>query len=95
MEEILRKTMLDLAASYAEAASVSLQSIGQSIMRDNTFFRRIDEKGAGFTAATFDRVVGWFDENWPDDGVWPADIPRPSQATQPRPGRDSETAAVG
>jgi hypothetical protein len=93
MEEILRKNMLDLAAAYTYFVGSSPQAIGQAIMKDNTFFRRIAE-GAGFTAATFDRVVAWFDENWPD-ADWPDDIPRPSQTTQPRPGRDSETAAVG
>jgi hypothetical protein len=94
MEKTLRANMLVLATTYAKATDVSAQAIGQRIMRDNTFFRRIAE-GAGFTASTYDRVVHWFDENWPDEVAWLAYIPRPSQSIRPRPGRNRKAAALG
>lgn len=79
MEQTLRENLLDLAASYKDATDASYASIGQGALNDNTFFSRI-QAGKGFTIGTFDRVVAWFSNNWPDDRAWPEGIERPAPA---------------
>lgn len=76
MEQTLRENLLDLAASYKDAAGASYASMGQGALNDNTFFSRI-QAGKGFTVGTFDRVVAWFSDNWPADLAWPEGIERP------------------
>lgn len=74
--------MLQLAAIYSSAVSAgTLPTLGKQIMSDTKFFRRI-AAGENFTARTFDKVVQWFSDNWPDDPAceWPKDLPRPAQS---------------
>ena len=33
--------------------------------------------GLGCNVTTFNKVMAWFDANWPRDLEWPRDIPRP------------------
>lgn len=34
--------------------------------------------GAGCNLRTAERMIGWFDENWPEDLEWPGEVLRPS-----------------
>lgn len=76
MEDELRSHLLHLAATYSDATGVSPATIGKRAINDNTFFQRLEAE-AGFTVKTFDRVVGWLSDNWPECVVWPSVIPRP------------------
>ena len=38
------------------------------------------------TLGTYERVVQWFSDYWPDDLEWPADIPRPAPRAGAEPG---------
>jgi hypothetical protein len=40
--------------------------------------------GAGCNLHTAERVIAWFDQNWPADLEWPADVIRPSTLTKRR-----------
>ena len=45
-------------------------------------FKRLrDSKGC--TIATYNRVLAWFSDNWPEGLQWPADIPRPPPTGTP------------
>jgi hypothetical protein len=77
MEESARAILLLLAARFSDAEHVSLQAIGQRALKDNTFFLRIGG-GSGFNVRTYDRLVAWFSENWPNRAEWPAQIERPA-----------------
>lgn len=77
MEEILRQHLALCAAAYQRAAGVTPASIGKRALNDNTFFARCVEGASGFTIRTYDRVLAWLSENWPDDTEWPPQVPRP------------------
>ncbi len=79
MEETLRKQLLDLCHRHGEASNLTPGVLGKASLRDHTFFRRI-EQGENFTVKTFDKVVQWFSDHWPEDATWPSDIPRPEQS---------------
>lgn len=81
MEETLRQNLLDLAAAFEAGAAVTAPTIGKRALNDNTFYARL-ESGAGFNIKTYDRLVGWFSENWPDDLEWPASIERPARMAE-------------
>ncbi len=40
--------------------------------------------GAGCNLRTAERMMDWFDRNWPDDLEWPAEVMRPSTVTKRR-----------
>lgn len=41
------------------------------------FFKRLMLPGADCRTRTAEKMIGWFDANWPADLEWPRDIPRP------------------
>jgi hypothetical protein len=79
MEESARADLLLLASTFSDAACVSLQAIGQRALNDNTFFARVSA-GSNFTLRTYDRLVRWFAENWPEGTEWPRHIEQPEVA---------------
>lgn len=76
MEKSPRTDLLLLAAKFSDAAGVSVQAIGQRALKDNTFFMRIG-KGSGFTFRTYDKLIIWFSDNWPNEAKWPEEVARP------------------
>lgn len=78
MEETLRINLIELASRFAQATNVSPATISKRALNDNTFFDRL-EKGKGFTVRTFDKVLDWMFENWPENTEWPSNIPQPDR----------------
>ncbi len=76
MEESARADLMLLAARFSDVEGISLQAVGLRALKDNTFFRRIAQ-GSGFNVRTYDRLVVWFSENWPDGAKWPTEVVRP------------------
>lgn len=70
MEDLLRIRLLDCAARFEAATSLTAATVGKRALNDNTFFARL-ESGQGFTIRTYDRVIGWFEENWPENLAFP------------------------
>jgi hypothetical protein len=80
MEETLRLHLATCVAAFERLTGITPQSVGKRALNDNTFFRRVVDQGQGFTVKTYDEVMRWFDENWPEDTDWPGDVPRPEAA---------------
>lgn len=78
MEDELRSHLLSCATAFAGARGFTLSTVGRFAANDGAFFQRVSDGEGSFTARTYDKVIGWFHENWPDDLTWPADVPRPS-----------------
>lgn len=76
MEETLRTHLIVLADAFHAATGMSRQSIGKAALRDNTFFKRLND-GDGFTVKTYDKLVKWFAAAWPAGTIWPPEIERP------------------
>lgn len=81
MEEILRQHLIEAAQAYEAATGISMPTIGRRAMNDNTVLARL-AAGQGFTVKTYDRLIAWLSENWPDGADWPADVPRPAPAAR-------------
>jgi hypothetical protein len=80
MEETLRTHLLDLARIFGDAAKVSASTVGKRALNDNTVLARIAAGDMGFNIRTYDRLVAWFAENWPEGTEWPDNVERPAPA---------------
>ncbi len=69
--------MLALVGRYTAETGRAESTTGRLTVGDGRFFRRVRDGHTSFTVATYDRVVTWFSENWPEDAPWPDDVPRP------------------
>lgn len=81
MEETLRTSLIELASRFETAANVTPATVAKRALNDNTFFARIGDGKTGFNIRTFDRLVQWFAENWPEGAEWPASVPFPDEPT--------------
>lgn len=70
--------LTDLAHALAPHAGLKMSTMGAYSVNDGKFFDRL-EQGRSCTVRTFERVMTWFDQNWPADLEWPRHIPRPSK----------------
>lgn len=80
MESELRAHLLLCAKAFAGARGLELTTVGRMAANDGQFFDRIADTSKAFTARTYDKVVGWFSEHWPEGAEWPPAVPRPTQS---------------
>lgn len=79
MEAELNLHLQTICASYVAATKLKASTVAMRAARDARFFDRL-ESGGGFTAKTYDTVMLWFSDHWPDGAEWPVDVPRPARA---------------
>lgn len=77
MEAELKAHILLLGSRFADLTGLAPSTIGMRVARDARFFDRIND-GGGFTVKTYDSVLFWFVDHWPEGAEWPIDIPRPA-----------------
>jgi hypothetical protein len=74
----MNKTMLiRLGETYGQHCGLKLSTVSTYAAGDGKFLGSL-KGAAGCTIRRADRVLAWFDDHWPCDLEWPADIPRPS-----------------
>lgn len=77
------ETILILVTAYCAhvrraEATVSARAAGQARLFGHL------RNGGGCTLRTYERVISWFDENWPADLEWPSTLARPSRDREAR-----------
>lgn len=75
--------LVTLAETYAKHRQLKLSTVSTYAAVDGKFFGEL-KKGSGCTLRRANRIVTWFHKNWPDDLVWPTDVPRPDPDTKKR-----------
>lgn len=73
------QALLALADAMAAHDGVSFQALSGRALGKGGFFARLG-RGGDCETATAERVLTWFDANWPSDLEWPRHIPRPPKA---------------
>lgn len=82
------KHLIELAQTLSAHEGVTHFAISMRIFRKGDFFHGLIVLGRDCQTRTAERVMHWFDANWPQDLAWPKHIPRPSElAKPPRAGR--------
>lgn len=82
MEQELIRNLRAVFEAYAAASKLASSTIWARAAKDARFLTRI-EGGAAFTVKTYDSVLRWFSENWPEQAVWPESVLRPARETEP------------
>ena len=77
----LRQNLLRLFERYSAAMGVSESRVSTSVLSGGHRIARI-RGGGSFTVATYDRVLRWFSDHWPEDAIWPEGVERPTPAAQ-------------
>lgn len=73
------KTLAKLGEVYGEHMSLKLSTVSTYAAHDGKWLTNLASEEAGCTLKKFNRVLAWFDANWPADLEWPRHIPRPSK----------------
>ena len=65
-----------LCRIYQRVTGLSESRVADKVSTNPYLFLRLRD-GKGCTVRTYNRVLQWFSDNWPENLPWPADIPRP------------------
>lgn len=74
--------ILKIADVYRAHRGVKLSTCSLWAAKNGALFKKLSEGKQGLTIARRDRIIGWFDANWPADLPWPDGVPRPSAERQ-------------
>lgn len=81
MDELFKRNFLALAQAYMDAEGCTLPTVSKRAKRgDSSFFTRMAETNSSTSAKTYDEVVQWFSDNWPQKAVWPEFVSRPPKS---------------
>ncbi|WP_394689021.1 hypothetical protein [Hoeflea sp.] len=72
----LREQFIAVFEVYAVAAGVAEGTLSDRLLRSGARFKRIRE-GSDISTGTYERVMQWFSDHWPEDAGWPEDVERP------------------
>lgn len=61
----LREVLLQRASRFSDVTGASLSAIARCAVNDSAFFVRL-AKGRNFTVGTYQRVMSWLDQRWPE-----------------------------
>lgn len=90
MENVLRNHLRTCAEAFAAAKGLEIVTVGRLAANDWRFFERLNDAEKTFTVRTYDRVMSYFSDNWPEGVDWPEAVPRP---VPPPPGDEGHRAA--
>jgi len=82
MENELKEHILLVGSKFCSTSRLAQATVWAKAARDARFPDRI-ESGKTFTIRTYDTVMRWFSDHWPEGVEWPADIPRPQVHAEP------------
>lgn len=72
-------SLITLAETLASHRGLTLSTLSTYAANDGKFFSRLKNDGAGCTLKTAQKLLVWFNGNWPADLEWPKAIPRPAK----------------
>ncbi|MBY3332509.1 hypothetical protein HFN98_18030 [Rhizobium laguerreae] len=82
MENDLRQSLLATARIYGELTDCALSTVSRRVKNNASFFSGIADPSKSFTARTYDEVMRWFADNWPNGAQIPLDLMRWMVATE-------------
>ena len=74
--------MVALAEAYAVHRGIGLWRLGAIILNRTSFFVQLKEGRINCRTDTYERVLQWFSDNWPEPPEWPQGVPRPEPTPQ-------------
>ncbi len=74
MENELRNNLLVTAAAFANANNCAVSTVARRVTNDPNFFARLRDPKNSFTARTYDKVMRWAADNWPEGKQLPLEL---------------------
>jgi hypothetical protein len=74
--------LLTIARVYGEAEGIKPTTVSSRVFADSKKLGAI-MAGGDINVGRYERAMQWFSDNWPENAVWPSDIPRPSSGERP------------
>lgn len=70
--------LLDVADAYARISGIEEKTVSNRVFQDSKKLAAIRD-GSDITVGRFNSALAWFAANWPEGGVWPSGVHRPSE----------------
>lgn len=83
----LREQFIRAFDAFVAHSGLAESTLSDRLLKSGSRFRRIRES-SDISTATFERVMRWLSDNWPEGAEWPSDVERP----KPIEGRAAEAA---
>lgn len=74
MENDLRQSLLSTARIYGDLTDCAMSTVSRRVKNNASFFSGIADPSKSFTARTYDEVMRWFADNWPEGAQVPLDL---------------------
>lgn len=72
----LREQFIRAFDAFVAHSGLAESTLSDRLLKSGSRFRRIRES-SDISTATFERVMQWLSDNWPDGAEWPAGVERP------------------
>ena len=72
----LREKFILVFDTFVVHSGVAESTLSDRLLRSGTRFRHI-RKSSDISTGTFERVVQWLSDHWPEGVEWPEDVERP------------------
>lgn len=72
----MRDQILLIADTFARHRGVGRKRVSKLVLNRGSKLDDIAE-GGDLTTSIFERAMLWFADNWPEDLLWPEEVPRP------------------
>jgi len=73
----LVEEIITVSKAYGTARGISLGRVSMLAFGDGNLLKRL-ESGSDLTTRRLEGAMRWFSANWPENGEWPDDVPRPA-----------------
>ena len=68
--------------AYCDLRQLRREQVSYRIFADQRRLGLVFGGGSGLTVANYEKAMGWFSGNWPEEAEWPTDVERPAPAEQ-------------
>jgi hypothetical protein len=78
MEKELLDNLRAVTAIFCEATGKTPKYVAWQATNNNKFWDQIDQ-GGGWNIRTYDKILQWLSDRWPEGAEWPEGVTRPPQ----------------
>jgi len=72
MEENIRDNLTDMAEAYCRIKGITMTTLSKNCYGHRNFLKEFSSGQRSITVGNLQKVIYWFDRNWPPDARWPA-----------------------
>lgn len=78
----LREKFILVFDTYVAGSGIAESTLSDRLLKSGSRFKRIRES-SDISTGTYERVMQWLSDNWPDNAAWPEGVDRPQPVQSP------------